>query len=233
MPIIAIAGQKGGTGKSTIAICLASELLARGLRVLLVDADPQRSAATWRAVAQEYQRASPTLLILGAQMHTSGQLDAVAGAYDITIIDCPPAHSDIQRSALMAADLALLPCGPSAVEAWAVKASVELAHDARRVRRGRLRVAAVITKRKTNTDIGKGAREVLTATGVEVLASELGDRVSYQEAPAAGVGVAQYLPTSDGADEVRALTDEVLAHLGVNHGKKARHRRPQATRRSS
>lgn len=233
--ILACCGQKGGTGKSTVAICLASELLARGRRVLLVDADPQRSASTWAAVAKEHQRAAPTLLVMGAQMHTAGQLDAVARAYDCTIIDCPPSNGEIQRSALMVASLALLPCGPSAFEAWALADSLDLARAAQRFHR-KLRVAVLINGAKTGTRIAKGARSVFADTGVTVLRTELGDRVAYEEAPAAGVGVAQYLPTSEAAAEVRALTDEILTLLGAPHGKAARkatrHRRTQAARRS-
>jgi len=211
--ILACCGQKGGTGKSTVAICLASELLARGRTVLLVDADPQRSASTWTDVARRFQHAAPTLLVAGAQMHTPGQLDKLSRAYDVTIIDCPPSQGEIQRSALMVASLAILPCGPSALEAWALAESIELARAAQRVRR-RLRIAVLINGTKAGTRIGKNARDVLSEVGAHILETELGDRVAYEEAPAAGVGVAQYLPNSEAAAEVRALTDEILTLLG-------------------
>jgi chromosome partitioning protein len=184
--------------------------------VLLVDADPQRSASTWTDVAKKHQHAAPTLLVAGAQMHTPGQLDKLARAYDVTIIDCPPSQGEIQRSALMVAHLAILPCGPSALEAWALAESVELALKAQRIRR-KLRVAVLINRRKAGTRIGKSARDVLAEAGVAVLRTELGARVAYEEAPAAGVGVAQYLPASEAATEVRALTDEILTLLGDRH----------------
>jgi chromosome partitioning protein len=231
MPIIAVCGQKGGTGKSTVATCLASELLERGRRVLLVDADPQRSASAWVAVAREHQRNAPTLLVMGAQMHSAEQLGQVARAYDVALVDCPPSLGEIQASALMVADVAVVPCGPSAFEAWALAGTLDLARAAKRVRR-KLRVVALINRRKVGTDIGKSARDVFTATGVEVLHCELADRVAYQEAPAAGVGVAQYQPRSEAAAEVRALTDELLTILGDKHGQEAPDRGPKPSRRS-
>lgn len=67
--IIAFAGQKGGAGKSTLAIATACELHARGYRVLLVDADPQGSARTFAAVAAEGGYPSPTVVSMGAEMY--------------------------------------------------------------------------------------------------------------------------------------------------------------------
>jgi chromosome partitioning protein len=68
----AFAGQKGGAGKSTMAIAVAAELMARGSKVLLVDADPQGTATTWTEVAAEAGHATPTLVAMGANMHRPG-----------------------------------------------------------------------------------------------------------------------------------------------------------------
>lgn len=80
--ILALAGQKGGAGKSTLAVCLAVEALARGQRVLLVDADPQGTARTWAEVAAEAQHPTPTAITMGASMHRDGQLRALERAVD-------------------------------------------------------------------------------------------------------------------------------------------------------
>ena len=73
-----------------------------------------------------------------------------------------------------------------------------------------LRAAVLLTRKVARTAIGQGAREALGGLGLPVLAAELGFRVAYQEAPAAGLGVAQYAPHDLAAVEVRALVDEVL-----------------------
>ncbi len=227
--LIALCGQKGGSGKTTVAISVAAELLARGHRVLLVDADPQGTARTWADVAAEARRPTPTVVAMGAKMHLPGQLDTLAGSYDFTVIDCPPRHGDVQRSALMIADLAVIPCGPAAFDVWAMTEPVEIIREARKLRPD-LRVAALVTRRVARAAIGAAARQAIEALGLEVLRSELGFRIAYQEAPAAGLGVAQYAPRSAAALEVRSLVDELLEVS--THGKKAEHRPKKTTKRS-
>jgi chromosome partitioning protein len=216
--IISLAGQKGGTGKSTTAVCLASEWHSRGRKVLLVDADPQGSTSTWAAVATEAQHASPTVVAMGNGMHRPDQLPALAASHDFALIDLPPRHGDIQRSALMVADLVLIPCGPSAPEAWALAATLDLIEEARVVRPD-LQVAVLITRKVARTTLGAQAREVLSASQLRILSTELGYRVSYQEALAAGLGVTGYDPSCAAAIEIRALVDELerLSHGVTAH----------------
>jgi chromosome partitioning protein len=216
--IIAITGQKGGIGKSTTAICMAAEAVERGLRVLLVDADPQGTARTWGDVANEAGLRAPTIVAMGAAMHRSGQLAQLASAYDLTIIDCPPRHGDIQRSALMVAELAILPCGPSAADAWALTAAVEVLDEARALR-PELGAVVLITRKQGRTALGKAARNVLESSGLPVLKAELASRIAYQEALAAGRGVTTFAPNDRAAAEVKALFDEIQE---IFHGKEDR-----------
>ena len=221
MSTIALTGQKGGGGKSTVAMSVAAEALARGLRVLLVDADPQGTSRTWGAVALEAGHPTPTVVGMGADLHKPGQLPALAHGFDLVLVDCPPRHADVQRAALMVADLAILPSGPSANDVWALAESVELVKAAQRIR-PELKAVALVTRKVPNTVIGAAAREALAAVGLPLLKTELGFRVAYQEAPAAGLGVCQYAPTSEAADEMRALTSEVLALLKLTAKSKRR-----------
>ena len=93
--IVAVAGQKGGTGKSTIAVCLADEAACRGRQVLLVDADPQGTARTWGEVATESAQTSrrpdvyaePTIVAMGETMHRPDQLPRLAAGFADVIID--------------------------------------------------------------------------------------------------------------------------------------------------
>lgn len=206
--ILALAGQKGGSGKTTTAIAVAAELFARGRRVLLVDADPQGSVRTWGEVASEAGKDAPTIVAMGANLYQPSQLPALIGAYDVTVIDCPPRRGDIQRAALMVATHAVLPCGPSAVDAWALTESIDIVKEAFALRPA-LKASVLITRKASRTSIGAGAREALKDCGLPVLETELGYRVAYQEAPAAGLGIAQYAPRDAAADEVRALVDEL------------------------
>jgi chromosome partitioning protein len=226
--IVALCGQKGGSGKTTTAEAIAGELVARGQRVLLVDADPQGTARTWADVAAENGHVCPTAVAMGASMHQPSQLPRLLGSYDTIIVDCPPRHSEIQRSALMAADVAILPCGPSAHDVWAMATSIDLVNDATRVR-SELQAFILITRKAANTVIGQGARAALAELGVPILRSELHYRVAYQEAPAAGLGVAQYAPTDAAAGEVKSLVDELEEVLHAQ--KTSTHRAAKARRR--
>ena len=215
--IIALTGQKGGIGKSTTAVCLAVAAQQRGSRVLLVDADPQATARTWGEVANEAGFLSPSVVAMGANMHKPGQLAALAEAYDMAIIDCPPRHGDIQRSALMVADIAVLPSGPSAADAWALAAALEVVREAQSIRDD-LKACILITRKQGRTAVGKGARQVFEATGLPVLATELRYRVAYQEAIAAGQGVTSFAPRDPAAQEVFQLLEELER---FSHGEKA------------
>ncbi|MBV9950287.1 MAG: AAA family ATPase [Myxococcales bacterium] len=206
--IIAIAGQKGGVGKSTVAICLAVAHLQRGARVLLVDADPQGTVRTWAEVAREQGEELPTVLPMGARMHETGQLRALAADHDVTVIDLPPRLGDVQRSALLVADVVVLPCGASAADAWALAASLEFVREARAEHEG-LHACVLITRKQRRTALGRNARQVLSASGLQVLETELAFRVAYQEALATGQGISTFAPRDAGAREIHDLAVEL------------------------
>ncbi len=216
--IIALTGQKGGVGKSTTAICLAAAAMQRGLRVLLVDADPQGTVRTWGDVAAESGRTTPTIVAMGASMHRQGQLPEMAAAFDVTIVDCPPRHGDIQRAALMVADLAVLPCGPTAADAWALAGTLDVVKEAQSFR-AELRCCVLITRRQGRTVLGKSARAVLEASGLPVLHTALSYRVTYQEAIGAGQGVTTYARKDPASREIEDLFDELTR---FHHGKETR-----------
>ena len=207
--IIAFVGQKGGSGKSTLAMCVASELLVRGHRVLLVDCDPQQTAVTWHDVAAEAKLPAPTVTAMNGTLHRENQLPTMAKSFDHVVIDTPPRLGDVQRSALMVADLAVMPCGPSGPDAWALAESIRTVQMALEYR-PRLRVTICINKKRVRTSLSRGAREALQATGIHVLKTELGFRQAYQDSVTGGQGVTRYAPRDAAAQEMRELVDELL-----------------------
>ena len=212
--IFAFCGQKGGSGKTTAAICIAAEFHRRGQATLLVDTDPQATSLTWSAVAAEKEISAPSTIAMQAGLHRPDQLPRVARSYDHVVIDTPPRMGDVQRSVLMAADIVILPCGPTLSDTWALGASLELVTEAQTLRPG-LIAAVLITKKKPRTTLGKGAREALSNCGVPVLRAELTDRVAYQEFIGTGQGVTEYAPRDVATGEVRALVIEILKFAKV------------------
>lgn len=218
---IAFAGQKGGVGKSTCAIVVAAELMARGRRVLLVDGDAEQGTARqWAAVAGKKGLAAPTTMIAtGPSLYK--EVQAIADRFDNIILDCPGRLDDVQLAALALADFVIFPCGDSPAEAWALARAVKLMQDAEE-RGAPLRAVAVLTRIDPRTDLGRNARLVLQRAGLHVLRSELQQRVAFKETLAAGMGAGEYAPHDKAAVEVRALVDEIEAidrpaTEGMNH----------------
>jgi chromosome partitioning protein len=142
-------------------------------------------------------------------MHKPSELPSLAKEYDLILVDLPPRHAEVQRSALLVADQIVLPCGGSSSDAWALLASLRLVEEAQKLR-PKLDAAILLNRIRSSTALGRGAREVLASTGWRVLEAELHDRIAYQEAVGEGLGPAQYAPKSEAAAEVRALVDELL-----------------------
>lgn len=209
--ILSVTGSKGGASKSTIAINVAAELLRRGARVLLVDADPQGTATTWAQVAGELQQPAPTTVAMGVTLGREDQLPRLAAKFDHVVIDGPPRLDAVQRAMLLMATCALLPCVPSTPDVWAMSQVLELVKEARAHVRPDLAAGVVLVRTLPRAAITRSCREALRSCGVPVLAAELGQRVAFPSALAAGRGVTTFEPGGRAAAEVVALVDEVLA----------------------
>lgn len=209
--VISLVNQKGGVGKSTIAIAIASELLARGHRVLLVDADSQRTVQTWSEVAAEGRHAAPSVISMsGVTLHEKNQIPEVAHAFDFVVIDTPARLGAVMKSAILASDLVLVPCAPSAFDAWALAETLEVILKAQSL--GPLKAALVVNGKRAGTALAAKARGVLLKGGLPVLNTELGLRQVYKEALGDGRGVF----TANGAAhvEITSLVDEILTFGG-------------------
>jgi chromosome partitioning protein len=203
--VIAVAGQKGGTGKSTLAVNLAAYWHEQGRRVLLVDADPQGTTLTWSEVAAEQGIGGPTVTALGDNLRQA--LPTLAESFDVAVIDLPGRVGKRQGAAMMVADLVLLPSGPSTPDVWALAESAQIVTDAQEVR-PQLLAVVLLNKRANNTE-SRSARETLASVGLPVLQASLGQRVAFSETLAAGKGVTTYAPRDPAAAELAAVADEL------------------------
>lgn len=201
--IIAVINQKGGVGKTTCAVNLASHFALAGQRVLLVDADLQASA-TRVSKARDIPPLFPVINRAMASMHK--ELPALAKKYDVTIIDGSPRVSDHAASVIMASDLVLMPVTPSALDIWATADTCELINKIRSNVKPSLQAAFVINQRKANTRVGRDIRDAVAQfEGVTLLKPMLHDRVIYAEAIGIGQGVMEVAPDGPAAKEVAAL----------------------------
>ena len=123
MPVISFMNQKGGVGKTTLAIHVADAFTRRNQKVLLVDADPQGSALDWAAARQGEPR-FPVIGLPKPSIHK--EFPAISSGYDWTVIDGPPRVYEVARSAIMASDAVFIPVQPSPYDVWAANEILDL-----------------------------------------------------------------------------------------------------------
>jgi chromosome partitioning protein len=204
--IIGLLNQKGGVGKTTLAVNLAAALTLRGGRVLLIDADPQGSALDWAAARE----GDPLFAVVGLPRPTvHKEIAVVAQGYDHVVIDGPPRVTDLARSAIMASDLVLIPVQPSPYDIWAADEVVKLIAEAR-VYKENLKSVFAVNRKIANTAIGRDVGEALAAYEVPVLKATITQRVVFAEAVAQGKSIFEIDPNGPAALEMLAVLDEIM-----------------------
>ncbi|NJN38713.1 MAG: AAA family ATPase [Acaryochloridaceae cyanobacterium CSU_3_4] len=209
--IISIQNQKGGVGKTTLAVHISHALALRDEPTLLLDADPQGSARDWAAA----RKSQPPFSVVGLDRPTIHRdLPAIAKNYTHVVIDGPPRVTDLARSAIAAADLVLIPVQPSPYDVWAAQEVINLIQEAS-VFKENLKSVFVINRKITNTAIGRDVAEALSGYSIPVLRSQICQRVSFAESAASGQTVMELDPNGQAAQEINVLVNELLE---VHHG---------------
>ena len=208
MAIVAVAGRKGGVGKSTIVGNLAAEFARMGHSVTALDADPQHSLATW-AEQGDGMLSRCVEKVAGGAATLRARARAAEKNADIVLIDTPPGIPETAYQAALAADLMLLPCGPSPLDLFALKEALSLALKARAERRSKKpRIRFVPSKVLMSTNLSRGLASSLKDMGRKVLPA-IAQRVVVAEAVASGLTVSEYAPESPAHEEFRALAKAV------------------------
>jgi len=210
MAVVSIAQQKGGAGKTTLAVQLGIAWLTAGKRVAMLDIDPQASLFTWfnlrrRRLGDE----AGGLVVQGLSgWRLSSELRRLRAEFDYILVDSPPHAESDAKTAVREADLALLPCQPHALDVWATEATLEFAKS------DRTDAMLVLNRVPPRGRAAELIRTEIARAGWPLAASALGNRQAFAASIGEGRGVAETAPRSPAGQEIAALAQEIAARLG-------------------
>jgi chromosome partitioning protein len=209
-PIIALVSPKGGGGKTTLAACLAAEIHKRGKAVTLVDADPQRSLTEWHGGDDDPDRPLARLPIVTDPTEKAATRAVDASAKAVVVVDSGGFASRTQVALLEVADVVVIPCRPSAMDARRALQAIEMAAAINKERKRKARVVVVMNA-ATRAGIVTHIRNELINNGANVLGSEVGSRAVFAEAEIIGSAPCWMGRSAEkAASEVAAVAAEIL-----------------------
>ena len=213
--IVLIGGEKGGTGKTTLATNLAALRAAAGKDVLLVDTDKQGSASFWAAVRSEDPARPAVACVQVFGKTVARQLADLATRYDDVIVDAGGRDSVELRSAMVSADRLYIPVQASQFDVWTLEQMDTLVQQAQAINPS-LAAAVVINRASTHPRV----REAEEASGIVDDFDGLGfsgvvvrDRISYRRAAAEGLSVSEAdEPDQKAVSEMALWYEAVFRH---------------------
>jgi chromosome partitioning protein len=215
MKVIAIISQKGGAGKTTLAVHLATAATAAGYTAAIIDLDPQATAASW---GDRRQAAAPEVISgqaarLPALMKAAGDNGA-----DLLILDTAPNADQTASLAARAADLVLIPCRASTFDLEAIETTLMLSKVAA------TSAYVVLNAVPPRSSIGREAAEGLTARGARVAPHQLTHRAAFTHGVIDGRTAQEFEPQGKAAEEIDALYKWLCGIVGMptrGHDRKA------------
>jgi chromosome partitioning protein len=201
---IALIAQKGGVGKTTLAVNLA---VAAGLPTILFDLDQQESAVIW---ADRRKSDTPHVEFLTERRLSEGLKAAGRGNFELVIIDTPPAAGPQAFTAAQAADLVPIPCRPSLVDLDAIRRTAQLVKSAS--------VSAFVVfnaARHSATTLLDDARAIVEGAGLSAAPVVLRERSAYRASWPLGKTVTEIEPNGKAAQEISRLKAWIFAQLQV------------------
>jgi chromosome partitioning protein len=196
MKVIAVISQKGGAGKTTLALHLAVAAEQDGRQTAVIDLDPQASATSWSD-----SRDVETPAVVSAQASRLSQVLKAAeqAGAAFAILDTAPHSESSALGAARAADLILIPCRPAILDLRAIGNTVDLARLAEKP------AAVVLNTVPPRGTLAEEAQQAVAGYGVEVVPVHIGQRAAFQHSLTAGQTAQEYEPGGKAAEEITQL----------------------------
>jgi len=207
--VITICQQKGGTGKTTLAVHLALAFAKlHNLKIAIIDTDPQGSLGKWFVVRSEKKVSNENLTfktasLWGAQYESK----ALKKDHDIVIIDTPPKIESDARPSIEAADLVLIPMTPSHVDFWATEAIIDIAKKAEK------KIFIQINRANERSKLVKKTYEYINSINVKSTNTLIGHRQIYASSMGEGKTAVEKQKKSNAVEEIKKLSEQILLEL--------------------
>ena len=207
--VITICQQKGGTGKTTLAVHLALAFAKlHNLKIAIIDTDPQGSLGKWFVVRSEKKVSNENLTfktasLWGAQYESK----ALKKDHDIVIIDTPPKIESDARPSIEAADLVLIPMTPSHVDFWATEAIIDIAKKAEK------KIFIQINRANERSKLVKKTHEYINSINVKSTNTLIGHRQIYASSMGEGKTAVEKQKKSNAVEEIKKLSEQILLEL--------------------
>jgi len=198
MSVILIGGEKGGTGKTTLSINLATARAKKGHDVLLVDTDPQGSASYWAATREELGVKPRIASIQKFGKTLAGELRDLSKRYEDIIVDAGGRDSVELRAGLVVADRVYVPIQASQFDMWTLDQMDSLVGQAQAMNPD-LKAFVLINRASTNPAVveAKDAKQLVAEfESLSLMNSMVRDRIAYRKAARDGVAVSE-MPNRD------------------------------------
>jgi chromosome partitioning protein len=215
MKTLAIMSQKGGSGKTTLAVHLAAYAIGQKVKAALIDLDPQASAYKWNERRTAHDPISPKLdLVQGTATQLAGFLKlAEDNGLTLVIIDTAPHSNSAAALVAQCADFVLMPCRPALFDLDAIASTVEIVASAETS-------AAVVLNAAPRGKLANEARAALEGQGITVFPSTIHQRAAYSHAVIDGRAVHEYEPEGKAAEEIAGLYGNISRKLGLYTGRR-------------
>ena len=207
--VITISQQKGGTGKTTLAVHLAMAFIKyHNLKVAIIDTDPQGSLGKWFMIRTEKKVSNENLTfktasLWGAQYESK----TLKNDHDIVIIDTPPKFESDARPAIEAADLVLIPMAASHVDFWATGAIVEIAKKANK------KILAQINRSSQRSKLIDKTKDFIKSLDLNSTDTIIGSRQIYASSMGEGKTAVEKQKKGNAVDEIKKLSEQILQQL--------------------